>query len=385
MTTGQLTRRDALRRLGGGVACSAATALLAACVPVAPSQTAQAPQPTQATKPTAVAATGVQPTQSQQAAPVTSRPLDVVKRGNLRGITFGAAIAKARGYFQESGIDDQETVFSNGAEQAQALAVGSIEVGNSSSGSAFFNSVARGVNQPMVCDNWHLERGDNSYMVVVRPDLADSVKTVTDLKGKVNSASTPRKDGGSYFQTKKMFEANGMDIDDVQWEQLTFPNMLAALGSKKIDVAWIIEPFITLGKQQNLMVPVLNLGDHDPGAQIAATIYSERFIKERPDVAKRWMVANLRGTRDYAEFRKGNLRDVVGPILAQHTGLAPALIEQVGWPAYDPNGQLHVQSIMDAQKQLQEWGGVTQLLPVEQVIDVQFADNAVRELGRYSG
>ena len=35
----------------------------------------------------------------------------------------------------------------------------------------FFNAIARGVNQPFVFDDWHLDRGDRSYMVVIRPEL----------------------------------------------------------------------------------------------------------------------------------------------------------------------------------------------------------------------
>jgi hypothetical protein len=44
-----------------------------------------------------------------------------------------------------------------------------------------------------------------------------------------------------------------------------------------------------------------------------------------------------------------------------------------------------VESILDAQRQLVEWGTLSQSLPAEQVVDPQFADYALQQLGPYRG
>ena len=364
------SRRDFLGLAAGGM-----LGLGLSCTSPAPSPAAQPPAgPTRAGSPSP----GV-------AAPAVSRPLDVVKRGNLRGIAFGAAVAKARGYFEEVGIQDDEIIFGSGAEQTQAIAAGQIEVANSSNTAAFFNAVARGLKQAFVFDTWHLERGDKSYMVVLRPDLVGAIKDISDLRGRMNAISTPLRDGGATFQAKKMLETHGLTFDDATWERFGFPDMLTALGNQAVDAAWMIEPFITLGRQRNLLVPWLSLGDYDPGAQIAGVVYSERFMTERTDVARRWGVAHVRGQRDYNDFLKGKNRDVIGPILAAHTGLAPEVVEQVGWTPGHPDGRLNVDSLMDAQRQLLEWGTIQQVLPVDQVVNHQFVDYAVQQLGPYQG
>jgi NitT/TauT family transport system substrate-binding protein len=360
---GRRSRRDFLRLTAGGAA-----GMALACSPAAP---ARPPEP-------AASAQAAAP-----ATPAVARPLDVVRRGNLRGITFGAAIAKARGYFVEMGIDDLETIFGSGAEQTQAVAAGQMDIGTSSNTGAFYNAIARGLKQPFVFDNWHLEKGDRSYMVVVRPELADSIKQITDLRGRVNTTSTPLRDGGSNYQAKLMFEANGMTLDDVVWERLGFPDMLTAMGNKAVDAAWMIEPFVTLGKNRGLLTPWLSLGDYDPGAQIAGIVFSERFISQQNDVARRWGVAYVRATRDYNDFLAGKGRDVIGPILAEFTGLAPELIDQVGWAPQHPDGRVNVDSMLAIQRQLVEWGTVSQLLPADQIVDHQFVDYAVQQLGPY--
>jgi ABC-type nitrate/sulfonate/bicarbonate transport system substrate-binding protein len=310
----------------------------------------------------------------------------VVRRGTLRGISFGAVIARERGYFAELGIDDQETVFASGAEMTQALAAGQIEIGATSNTGAFYNVLARGLWQPFVLDIWHLERDDQSNMVIVRPDLVDQIKQVTDLRGRIAAISSPLRDGGGSFLAKKLFDTVGMGLDDVQWERLAYTDMLPALGNRAVEVGWVIEPYLTLGKQRGVLTPWISLGNYDPGHQLAGIVFSESFIKDRNEVAKRWSVGYVRGLRDQHELAtRGKDRDVLAPILAAHTGLTVDLVDQVGWGPVSPDGRLNVESVLESQRQLVEWGTINQSLPAEQLVDPQFYEYAVQQLGPYRG
>src|SRR5438445_8054657 len=175
------TRRQFVRLAAGG-----GMGLALGCSPRAPSPSAPATAPSAPSAPSAPGPT----------APAVRREPDVVRRGTLRGISFGAVIARERGYFAEVGIDDQETVFSSGTEMTQALAAGQIEIGATSNTGAFFNVLARGLWQPFVLDIWHLERGDRSWMVAVRPELADQIKQVSDLQGRSQAIASPIREGG---------------------------------------------------------------------------------------------------------------------------------------------------------------------------------------------
>ena len=79
--------------------------------------------------------------------------------------------------------------------------------------------------------------------------------------------------GGASFIAKKLFDGHGMSIDDVQWERLAYPDMLVAMGNRAVEVGWVLEPFLTLGKQRGVLVPWLSLGEYDPGHQLAGIIY----------------------------------------------------------------------------------------------------------------
>src|SRR5437879_3147783 len=127
------------------LAAGSTVGLALGCSPAAPSS---APPPPAAPSAVAAAAPTV-------AAPAVPRAPDVVRRGTLRGISFGAVIARARGYFAELGIDDQETVFASGVEMIQAGAAGQIDIGATSNTVTFFNAVDRGLRQPFTLDIWH--------------------------------------------------------------------------------------------------------------------------------------------------------------------------------------------------------------------------------------
>jgi NitT/TauT family transport system substrate-binding protein len=365
-------RRDFLRLTVGG-----ATGLSLACSSAAPAS----PKPA----PTAGAPIAAAPASPVAHAPAVQRPLDVVKRATLPGVLFHLAIAKARGYFEEVGIDEQPITFSSGAEQTQALATGDADIAGTSNTAAFFNMLARGVRQPFVSDQVHLERDDRYFMFVLRPDLANTIRSIPDLRGRKLASASPTRDGGPMFVVNKMFAVNGMQLDDVEWERVPFPDILAALANRSIDGAIIIEPYVTLGKTRDVLVPWLSLGDFDPGAQIAGMLFSERFARERPDVARRWMVASNRGAWDYNDFLKGRNREQIVPILAAHTGLAPEIVEQVGWGPLNPDGWVNVESVVASQQQLVEWGTISQALPREQLVDHQYVEYALQQLGPYGG
>src|SRR2546429_281937 len=80
------TRRGFVRRAAGG-----AVGLALACSRGAPPPAAPAPAVPPPASPSAPAA----------AVPTARRAPDVVRRGTLRGISFGAVIARERGYFAE--------------------------------------------------------------------------------------------------------------------------------------------------------------------------------------------------------------------------------------------------------------------------------------------
>jgi ABC-type nitrate/sulfonate/bicarbonate transport system substrate-binding protein len=373
----RLTRRALLRAAG-----VAAAAMAAGCVP--------APSAAPAAKPAAPAGAplpAVTSAPSPVAAPTVAREPDVVKQGNV-GTAFSTWIAKDRGYFAEVGIDLQDEPFATGAQMTPLLAAGQLDVGTTSMQSAFFNAVSRGVVQRMVVDKGHQQRGTATSVLAVRSDLVPPGGTLplAEIRGRAIAVTTDPKAGGQGFLLVKMLAIVGLTMDDVDWKTIPYRDMPDLMANRQVDGAVLVEPFYTLSAQRAPLVMWQNLSDYYDGQQTAAYVFGEQFITQRTDVGRRWMVANLRAVRDYHDWqRRGQPADDLAEILARWTSIPIELVTQAKWEHMNPDGYLNVPAIEADQRQLLEWGAIAQLVPMDQVVDHQFVDYALAQLGRARG
>ncbi len=372
-----------------------ATLSAVGCTTVAPSTvTGSAPSPSPSAAPTATA--------------VAHEP-DVVRQGNV-GTAFSTWIARDRGYFREVGIDLQDEPFASGAQMTPLLASGQLDVGTTSIQAAFFNAVARGVRQRLVVDKGHQQRGTATSILAVRADLVPPSGTLPlpEIRGRPIAVASDPKAGGQGFLLARMLGTVGLTLDDVDWKIIPYRDMPDLVANRAVDGAVLVEPFYTLSIQRAPLVMWQNLSDHYDGQQTAAYVFSEQFITQRPDVARRWMVANLRGVRvvrgvcadsrrrrrwmvanlrgvrDYYEWqRRGQPADDLAELLARATGLPIDLVTKAQWEHMNPDGYLNLAAIEADQRQLLEWGAIQQLVPLDQVVDHQFVDYALGQLGRY--
>jgi ABC-type nitrate/sulfonate/bicarbonate transport system substrate-binding protein len=118
---------------------------------------------------------------------------------------------------------------------------------------------------------------------------------------------------------------------------------------------------------------------------VSVVMFSPSFADSRADAAKRLTRAWLRGVRDYETARtKGTNREDLIAIFQEHNVLRDrALYDVVPWPATNPNGRPNAAAIAAAQDWFATHGYVPRKIDLSQVIDNQFADYAVAQLGPY--
>jgi NitT/TauT family transport system substrate-binding protein len=304
------------------------------------------------------------------------------------GTAFSTTIARERGYFKDVGIDLQDESYATGAQMTPLLAAGQLDVGTTSMQSAFFNAVSRGIAQRMVVDKGHQEKGTATSVLAVRADLVPASGTLplTEIKGRAIAVTTDPKAGGQGFLLVKMLATVGLTMDDVDWKVIAYRDMPDLMANRQVDGAVFVEPFYTLSLQRAPLATWQNLSDYYDGQQTAAYVFGEQFQQGRRDVGRRWMVANLRGVRDYNDWqRRGQPADEIAQILAQAAGLSLDVVQQVRWEHMNPDGYLNVPGIEADQRQLLAWGAVERLLPMDQVVDHEFVDYAIAQLGKYPG
>ena len=98
----------------------------------------------------------------------------------------GILIGMAKGYYQDMGIKIEGVQFNSGQEMINQLAAGQLDVGATVTAAGLLNAMSRDIPVKIVADKGINVPGKGYYRLVIRKELAPSLKTFQDLKGKKN-------------------------------------------------------------------------------------------------------------------------------------------------------------------------------------------------------
>ncbi|MBI2755875.1 MAG: ABC transporter substrate-binding protein [Chloroflexi bacterium] len=341
-----------------------------------------ASRPVAQASPAAVASPVAKPTGS----------LTSVRAGSLFGLLDTPWIlAAARGYFQQAGLTLDVQRFDTIATMIPLLSTGQLDVAFDGATSAgFFNAFARGINLRMVA-NQGVARGTSDqrpyYAIVGSKALIDAGKLqrIADLKGQpVNILAE-----GVLAQllVDAALKSDGLTLKDVQQQQMGFPDALPALKNGAIAASFLVEPFITLGRQQGLLDVLVSGEKLAPDREITDVFYSSAFAQKR-DAANGFMVAYLQGVRDYMRTFQSSGADRTAAAIQLIPQLAvkeAAAYNVMGFPVINPDGRINAADVKAQQDWYVSAGLVQQPIDVTQAIDNSFVDAALATLGPFKG
>jgi NitT/TauT family transport system substrate-binding protein len=248
-----------------------------------------------------------------------------------------------------------------------------VSVGSPSAG--LFNAIASGMDFKIVADKGQVRPGYNFTPLIVRKDLVDSgkVKTLKDLKG-LKVANGAKGINFDFFLAK-MMEHVGLTYDVLDVVYMSYPDGVKALASKAVDAAFAPEPWGARAEQEKVGTRLF-LTEQVPALatfQVAVIMYSGKFMKERPKVARAFMQGYVQGLKLYNQ--RGGLKDPeVAAILAKHLKL-PVETIQATLPVYlDPSGKPRVQDLAAFQDWFHQMGWVKEKVPMDRVVDLSFLE-----------
>ena len=156
----------------------------------------------------------------------------------------------------------------------------------------------------LVADGGRLIPGYWNLLVVVRSDLADAIRSPSDLRGRRVGMSVV---GASIdYVMRNLLEQNGLTEDDVQPVRLASRGRQRRPGGPHLDVAGVAEPFAALAEQSGIARKWIG------GEQISRAwkcrACCSRIGGARPRAGRRLVTAWLRGVR---EFLPGQSTDPV--------------------------------------------------------------------------
>ena len=314
-------------------------------------------------------------------------PPRIIKVGSSPVVSSaGIYLAQERGYFKEQGLEVEITDFNNSSASMTALlSKGELDVGAGNLVSAHFNAINQGQKFKLVADKGHLEKGKDYIALLVRADHIASgrYKSPKDLKGfKMGLTSL---DGVSQqIVAEKILVKNGLKAEDVEFVKLSYAEMNNALKAKLIDATIQIEPFLTRAVLEGFAQNVMPATEVHPRQQSAALLYSQNFIEKDPALATKFMVAYLKGIRDYNQaFVKGLDKEKVIVDLKKTLKIEDDNVwNKMQIIGLDNDGKLDETSL----KEDMEWylgkKYITAIPAISDLVDSQFAKAASLELNK---
>jgi NitT/TauT family transport system substrate-binding protein len=313
------------------------------------------------------------------------QPLNVGVVGTSSDAPF--FIADKKGYFKEAGIEVKFIRFDSAAKMIAPLGAGQLDAGGGATSAGLYNAVAQGVHIKIVADKARNAKGYGFQAILVRKDLADKVKTYKDLKGLKIATSAVGNSESSLLN--EALKKGGLKLSDVDQVYIGFPQHPAAYANGAIDASITTEPTISAILKTGTAVRKFGVDEFFPNHQTAVTFYGEEFVAKKPEQAKKFMQALLRGFRFYADALKGG--HLAGPnaeeaiaILTEYSIIKdPAIYRAITSHAVDPNGGVDMASLVKDWQFFKDSGQIDGSVSVDKVVDMSFVQQAVQVLGPY--
>lgn len=322
--------------------------------------------------------------------PTLVRSADPVRVGVL-GIVSDAPflIADKKGYFKDEGLDVTFTTFASSGNMVVPMNADQLDAGGGAPTAGIYNGYARGIFVKIVADKGTDARGYGFDALLVRKDLVDSgrFKAPGDLRGMNVASNQPGSPSGACLF--ELLRAHGLGFNDIQVQNLDYPDHVAALANGKIDASITAEPFATRAVLDGSARRIMGDDAWYPDQQLSVVNYSSAFSKRKSE-ATQFMRAVIRASRFYFESLSGghfagpNANEVIA-ILTETTKLKDPTIYRAIYPSsLSPDGKLNLASMRKDLAYFKNQGIVTGTVRVEDVVDQSFVNEAVKSLGPYA-
>lgn len=303
----------------------------------------------------------------------------------------GIFLAQEKGYFKEQGLEVELNRMTSAADAIALLATDKLDVGSGSATPGLFNAFKRGLPIQIVTDKSAVlpgvlaaSGGSGPGRLLVRTDLRESgaVKSMADLKGKRIAVNNVQSTSLNYVV--RGISQGGLGKDDVVFVEMPFNQFIPAMEKKAVDAVMAYPPIVQVLEGKMKLGVALPEGDLDKTSANDGTnlmFFSDGFA--RTDAAKRFMVAHLKGQRDFARMlQKGEMTESCR-VINKYVPTMPADCAGISFTGVDVNGGVNVDSLERYQKEWIQWGVMKEAADIRTHVNLDFSRNAVRVLGPY--
>ncbi|MFB7293870.1 ABC transporter substrate-binding protein [Actinacidiphila glaucinigra] len=257
--------------------------------------------------------------------------------GGTRSVTIGAIaivdtapvyLAQSQGFFKKHGIDAKITSVQGGAASITGVMGGQFAFGFANT-TSLLTAQQQGLPLKVVA-NGVASTGerDTDYSAVLVPE-GSPVKSAKDLAGRTVAVNQLKNIGDT--TVRAAVRKDGGDASKVEFVEMPFPDMPAALAKGRVDAVWEVEPFVTQATGQGARAVAWPYADAAPDLTVAMYFTTQPTLQKDPELVKDFTAA-MNEALAYADAHP----DAVREILKSYTSIpaeAIAKIKLPKWPA----------------------------------------------------
>ena len=257
-----------------------------------------------------------------------------------------------RGFFKKRGLDVQVTPSQGGATVVPAVVSGDSDIAGSNLVSVLL-AQGKGVPVKIIAPGTFVRNRPSEDFSAILVAGDSDIRSPQDLEGKTMAVNTLK--NVAELAAKASLAKRGVDVSKIKLTEVDFPEMNAALAEGRVDAAFQIEPFVSLGLKEGDRIVDRPYVGTKPGLQIGCYFTSERFLSENGDVVERFRqgVADTAAAiaEDPAAFRE---------FLPEASEIPPPAAQKAVLPAWKAEND---QASIDLTAELMERYGVVEERP----------------------
>jgi NitT/TauT family transport system substrate-binding protein len=210
-----------------------------------------------------------------------------------------------RGFFEQHQLDVEVTPSQGGATVVPAVVAGDTDIAGSNVVSVLL-AQAKDIPVKIVAPGTFVSaKQSEDFSAILVPGDSD-IRSPEDLEGKTLAVNTL--ENVAELTAKASLGKQGVDVEEIELTEVDFPDMNGALAQGRVDAAFQIEPFVSLGLKEGYRVIDRPYVGTKPGLQIGCYFTSEQYLSENEDVVDRFRqgVADTAAaiSEDPADFRE---------------------------------------------------------------------------------
>jgi NitT/TauT family transport system substrate-binding protein len=298
----------------------------------------------------ALVAAGCGGEDGEEGEPTADNPVEL-RIGETAGIPFAfLRFGVDKGFYRDAGLVVEPVPVQGAAPIISGVVSGDFAMGGSDT-ATFAQGIARDLPLAMITPGTSVTSRSEQDFSAVQVSPRSGIGSPGDLRGKTIGVNVLG--NISEVSISGALEKLGVDPKSVEYTEVPFPDMVAAVQRERVDAALTIEPFRTIGQAAGLKTLFGPFTTFERGLQIGSIVTTESYAEGNPEVISSFQKAHARTARYVREHEQEFRRTL--PKVAQ---LDPALADKVNLPVWeervDPASVEQVADAMTNQGLVQE-------------------------------